>query len=453
MREPKHILALIQPGTNSRDIFVDALAGFERAGHRVTRFELGSIWQATSRLESDQPKLQALKSDLTQFLIEMVKSNRIDLAIGMWANVPLTFVNTVHHGRMGTVFELLGVPLVWWWLDAPHWAHNGGMIRHLGTDLVRGSFSHHVINNSATAREMRECFGMSKVHAIPYAVDPDVFSGQEFSEPDHDVVMCLGPGDPEPTESILQRVESREFDSQAIRCELAAELEGQLQHGFTGELNVKSLIIELLRSQVEHRHVPILNRAEGLAAGDTKLQQALQVLIGNPQAYIKVTEMVRSVERYERGIHAAALARRFRFAAFGPGVKEWAARWRIAARVTDLGSIEKHAQGDAYRRGRVAVNVMRWQDDVGINIKPFEITASGVTCVCTKRVGLAECFDIGKEVWEADSFNGVEACVSELIGNRSLCQTVAAAGCARTKKDHTWHRRSQSWIDAVFNKE
>jgi hypothetical protein len=42
----------------------------------------------------------------------------------------------------------------------------------------------------------------------------------------------------------------------------------------------------------------------------------------------------------------------------------------------------------AYARGRVGLNVMRWQDDAGINLKPLEIAASGVACASVRRVGL-----------------------------------------------------------------
>jgi len=449
--QSKHILALVQPGTNSRDIFLDALRGFEAAGHRVTRLDLQSIWQATARLDHDQPRQQELKGDLTQLLIDLVRANRFDMAIGMWANVASTFVNPAQGGRVRTVFELLGVPLVWWWLDAPHWAHGGGFVPYLRSDIVKGTRNHHVINNLATAREMRECFGMSRVHVIRYGVDAESFARRDDVNPDHDVVMCLGPGDPEPTEALLRRLDSREVDGEAIRRDLAAELQAQVEHGFEGDVNVKRLIVELLRTQVARRHESMLQRAEEVASGDARLRQGLDLLIQNPAVYIRVTDLVRSVERFERGLHAAMLARRFRFAAFGPGVKEWAARWRVADRVTDLGVVEKLDQGAAYRRGRVAVNVMRWQDDVGINIKPLEMTAAGVACVCARRGGLSESFAIGSEVVDADSPQDMVVQVGELLGDDTRRGALARAGRQRTLTGHTWKTRSQEWVQAIFS--
>jgi glycosyltransferase involved in cell wall biosynthesis len=453
MASNKHILALIQPGTNSRDIFQDCLAGFEEAGHRVLRLELSPIWQASARLERERDLQGALKGDFTQMLMDLVKANRIDMAIGMWANVPMTFVNPVIDGKAATVFDALGVPLAWWWLDAPHWAHGGVFVQHLRSDITRGHASHHIINNQATAREMRECFAMGRVHAIPYGVNAATFTPREAFTPDHDVVMCLGPGDPAPTEAILRLIEAHQVDWLSARQQLAKELETQVIAGFAGEASVRDLIVELLRSQVPQRHQPIFSRAEELAARSSTLRQGLESLVRNPPLYIKVTDLVRSVERYERGICAARLARRFHFAAFGAGVGDWAQRWRVADKVTDLGTVGGLEQGNAYRRGKVGVNVMRWQDDVGINIKPLEITASRVACVCGRRSGLSELFAVGEEVCEGDTPDEIAGAVERLLHDEGGRARMAQAGWVRSQRDHTWSVRSAQWIEAICGSE
>lgn len=449
MPEGKHILALIQPGTNSRDIFLDALAGFETAGHRVLRLDLGPIWQATSRGDGQSEVQGALKGDFTQMLMDLVRSNRIDMAIGMWANVPMTFINPMLEGRASTVFDALGVPLVWWWLDAPHWAHNGVFVQHLRSDIVRGPTSHHIINNTGAAREMRECFGMGRVHSIPYGVDAQSFAGAGAQD-EFEVVMCLGPGDPAPSSGMKKLVAGAELDWHSARRQIATELEGQIVAGFAGDAPVRDLIVELLRTQVERRHEPMLSRAEELAAASSQLRQGLETLMRTPALYIKVTDLVRSVERFERGVVAARLAQRFRMAAFGPGVAEWAERWGVASKVKDLGTVDKNDQGKAYRSGCVAVNAMRWQDDVGVNIKPLEITASGVACVCARREGLGQLFDIGTEALQADSPDGVCEEVASLLADEAGRKALAAAGHRRTLRDHTWSTRSGEWIRAVF---
>lgn len=452
MAEGKHILALVQPGTNSRDIFNDCLAGFEEAGHRVTRLDLGSIWQATARLEQDQSRLGALKGDFTQLLMDLVKSNRIELAIGMWANVPMTFINPMVEGRASTVFDAMGVPLVWWWLDAPHWAHNGVFVQHLRSDVARGPMSHHIINNPGTAREMRECFAMGRVHAIPYGVHAAKFAGTT-KDADHDVVMCLGPGDPAPTPEILKLLDARELDWHSARQRIASELETQVVAGFAGETTVRDLIVELLRPQVHRRHEAMLSRAEEIASGSALLRQGLEVLVRTPALYIKATDLVRSVERYERGVTAAHLAKRFKFAAFGTGVTDWASRWGVAGSVRDLGVVSDAEQGNAYRRGRVAVNVMRWQDDVGVNIKPLEITASGVACVCARRSGLGELLTIGQDILDGDSPIDVAHAVETLLNHDEQRLALAHSGHQRTVKDHSWAARSQQWIIRIFESE
>jgi len=88
---------------------------------------------------------------------------------------------------------------------------------------------------------------------------------------------------------------------------------------------------------------------------------------------------------------------------------------------------------------------MRWQDDIGLNIKAAEITASGTACLCARRVGLDELW--GPE--EIASFDGPgEAAerASELLSNPSALETLAEAGRERTLRDHTWANRAASIV-------
>ena len=45
-----NILAFMQPGTNSRGLYLDILEGLEELGHRLFRFELDPYWSAMRAL-------------------------------------------------------------------------------------------------------------------------------------------------------------------------------------------------------------------------------------------------------------------------------------------------------------------------------------------------------------------------------------------------------------------
>jgi spore maturation protein CgeB len=100
--------------------------------------------------------------------------------------------------------------------------------------------------------------------------------------------------------------------------------------------------------------------------------------------------------------------------------------------------------GSAYRLGKVGLNIMRWQDDAGLNLKPFEITGAGVACLCQRRVGMDECFSLGNEIEAFDSPSHAAALLSDLLANPARRKQLAAAGHAKTTSSHTWTHRAHA---------
>ena len=220
MSESRRVLFLLQPGTNSRWIFQDLINGFERAGHTAVILELGPLWQM---YQAEKESSERLKGHMTQLLIDTCKSNRIDAAMGMWANSLMTFLNPTMDGKVVNVFEAIHLPHALYWLDAPHWAHDGGIRSSLGTSVLRGETMHHFINNAATAREMRNIFSMGNVHAQSYGINEEVFSPQNV-EPEFDCVFGTGPGDAAPTPVALEELERDEPDMLRVRRDLAERI-------------------------------------------------------------------------------------------------------------------------------------------------------------------------------------------------------------------------------------
>lgn len=77
-------------------------------------------------------------------------------------------------------------------------------------------------------------------------------------------------------------------------------------------------------------------------------------------------------------------------------------------------------------------------DCIGLNLKPYEITASGACLLCDRRPGFDEVFEEGVEaVGFADPAEARRR-AGELIADPARARRIAEAGRARTLRDHTW---------------
>ncbi len=432
-----NILAFIQPGTNSRSILLDCARGFEGAGHRLFLWELAPMWAAYQRHAAMRVQMQGELSSIVRSFIE---ANRIDASIGMWANTLLSLQNTMVPGDGGVViqsfFDSIDHPHLLMWLDAPHWAHGNDFRQHLGTSLVRQRRVSHFINNAETAREMTEVLGFTNVHARSYGVNQHTFRPYPELEKGFDIVFGSGPGDPPPTALAMKELESDEPDMMAIRREAAERVVPGLvdiARSLPADgVACEGLFRALVKAQVENRDEPMLARLSRFA-GDASLAPAVEAVRGDPRLFVKVTMAVRGVEQFERAFAVAYLSRRFNCAVFGSG--DYSA-W--GCKTHRFGEVAYEDQAKVYSRGRIGLNVGRWQDDAGLNLKCFEITASGAACLCAKRGGFDEAFVDGREAVAFTSPADAARKARELLDDPARLAAVAGAGRARTLRDHTW---------------
>jgi glycosyltransferase involved in cell wall biosynthesis len=438
-----NVLLLLHPGTNSRNILRDAARGVERAGHRVVVCDLTGFWAACERDPARKPRLM---SEETARLGAFIKTNAIDASLAMWANGLLSLMNVGTPEGPRSFFDHIGCPHILFWLDAPHWAHGGEFVPHCRTSLVRGPMLRHIINNRGTAEEMTRVLGFAGVHAVPYGVCEETFAPARGTPEEFDLVFAAGPGDPPPTPAALEELRSAEPDLDRVRREAAdAALLGVADAAAPAGPDapaVEAVLRELVRMQLANRDEPMLARLDRLREGGMSL--GVKRLGGNPAAFVRGTMLVRSVERFERAFTLAYLARRFRVGIIGEG--DFGA-WE--APLTRLGHVPHEAQAAAYARGRLGLNVMRWQDDAGLNLKCFEITASGVACLTTRRSGLSDLFDDGSEVLSFSNPAEAAARARELLESPGRRMNLAAAGRARTLRDHTWARWASDVLATV----
>lgn len=434
------VLVMAHPGTNSRDIFLDAARGFESAGCEVVRWEIEPL-QRLSRRAPPGPLREGIAEDIGAHFASFVESNRVDFSFGLWANGLLSLPIGKTGGRLASTFELIGHDHVAFWLDAPHWAHGGGVAPLFGTPVVASDRLHHVINNPATADEMRRVLGFGRVFARGYGIDTGVFSPREGVSPRFDVVFGSGPGDPEPTAFELAELEKDEPDVAGMRAERAEVVRAEAVRaarswawpaGVDGGA-VPAVVSRLVTMQVDDPAEPMLARLERVAGEDAALAGGVRALVSDPVRFVEATAKARKVEAARRAFTVAYICKRMRCAVFGQGGFEG---WPVEAE--RLGFVGYREMSDAYAAGKLGLNVMRWQDEVGLNLKALEISASGRACLCERRAGLSDAFEPGAEVADFGSPAEAVELARALVGDDARRERMAGAALARVRAQHTW---------------
>lgn len=431
------VLVLLQPGANSRSIMRDVIEGFEQSGAHTVVLELSTMWQAYERSRGHR---QQLGVDMANIVAGIIAANRIDFTVAMWANACMTLPGRQRDGDARSFFDLINHPHLMFWLDAPHWAHDGGMRSLFATPACSSPKHRHVINNTATAREMTAVLGFGPTRAIPYGVSERSFRPGDDAAAEFDLVFGLGPGDPPPTPLMLEQLERDEPDVEAIRADQAERVRPLLAMLAGADAGLSALLDRALASQVADRHTPLLDRLEAIAAGDGACARGLAALSADPSRFIEATARVRSIEQWERAFTLAWLGRRFRCAAFGAMRLD---QWPLEC--AQLGEQPYDRMCEAYARGRVGLNVMRWQDDAGSNIKPLEIAASGRPCLMRRRAGIEELFEPGREIALFDTPAEAGEGLSMLLRDGDAREAMQFAAYERTTREHLWRHRARDW--------
>lgn len=430
------VLVLLQPGRNSRSIFLGLVRGLARAGHEPLVLELAPFWEALGKSGAHRSRVM---TEAASALRGLMREHRPDASIAMWGNALTTFAGGVVDGAPRSVFGILDLPHCCWWLDAPQWAAEGTWAAHFAHPMLRCPSLVHVVNNSETSREMAEILGFGRTVDIPYGVDEEVF--RPFDEPRmYDLVVSCGPGDPPPSAIALRELASDQPDIRAIRRDAAVRARESIDR--FAPPAIMPLVDHLIAAQLERRDMPVLLRVRRAAEEDASLAPAVQALVRDPRLYVKVAAAVRGIEAFERPFTIAWLSRRFKMATFGNMTTSW------PVEAEHLGEIPFEEMPRIYSRAVAGLNVMRWQDDIGINLKPFEISACGVPCIMSSRAGMEFCFATG-QIIATDGPCEVAESVASLRDDSSRREQVAQAALARVRAEHTWTHRAARFVAAM----
>lgn len=428
------LLFLLQPGKNSRSIFQGLIRGFADAGHHAMVLELAPFWNAYTR---EPARREALMGEATRALADLIRRERAEATVAMWGNGISTFAGGMASGRPSTVFDVLGVPHLLYWLDAPHWAAGGSAASLFGHPAIAGPMLLHAVNNQGIADEMTGVLGFGRTVPIAYGVDTREFRpGPIRAEAaPFDLVVSCGPGDPPPTAIELRELENEVPDMPAIRAERARLASESLRSLAATDADARVLSL-LLESQLTSPHTPMLARAREIARAEPRAAQAMSALLGDAGRWVKTTAAIRSVDQSARAFTISWLSRRCRMAVFG-ALSE---AWPIVA--TRAGEVAFEQMTEWYGRGLAGLNVMRWQDDVGVNLKPLEIGASGRVCLCARRAGIEALLDPAREVITFDTPDGALRELRALRDSPSRAAELGGAARARIERDHTWAARA-----------
>jgi spore maturation protein CgeB len=422
-------------GTNSRDIFLDIIDGYRDLGHNIVIFPLGPYWTHLEKASSEKEK-SALTFFYAGMLAESVKENGINLCISMWGNGAAPF----YMGSAGQDFyEYLGVPLLMHWLDAPQWAMNGSVVDS-PTAMYNSPYKYHYTNNEAAAIEMDGIMGFKNIIVSPNAANPKRFRSYPEVKKEYDIMFSLGmEARFEPTDAMLEELDKDEPDSLKIRRSMLDSVKQSLLPVVEPlfEEKTEEFVTKLLDSQLSDRHKPILQRISEMSTQNESLLPAILKLLKNPRAFVDISSALRAMENWGRQFIFVWLSKYYKMAYFGQtDLSAWPVQnW------TGLGFVDYDEQSKAYNSAYFGLNVMRWQDDHGLNLKPFEITLSGTALLQEYRVGIDEAFNDN----EAVIFQTPAECrnkVDRLLSQPESLQAIAENGYKRSLSEHCWKHRA-----------
>lgn len=442
------VLFLLQPGTNSRSIFLDMIDGCRGAGHEAVVLELEPMWALRQRAPQQQP---AVQGDLARLVITYIQNNKVDLTVGMWANSLQTFGLTQVNGQASTVFDAINHPHLMFWLDTPERAHDASLAPLFNTGVFRSPNCFHMVNNAGSADEMQRVFNFTNSFGLRYGVNPDIFRPRDDVQREYDIMFSAGGGDrwQQPTPTMREQVDQDEPDIDLCRRELAEQLRPQL-HAIAARLGAHlgpaapAVMDRLIDAQLNDRNAPMLARFDAIKAEDASLAAAVDALLAQRPAYIEATQAIRGIENFQRAFAFAWLSRHFNCAMFGSADY---APWGCT--VKSRGFVDYAQQAAEYSRAHFGLSVMRWQDEVGVHIKPIEIACSGSAVLAANRAGLEDILTPGTECVAFDNLPAARTQVESLLSNPSALTTMTQAGRARTLAHHTWSNVFTELLDKI----
>ena len=116
-------------------------------------------------------------------------------------------------------------------------------------------------------------------------------------------------------------------------------------------------------------------------------------------------------------------------------------RWRQAYGLNPRSRVDGDTYRDLVARTPICVSMVNGDNDTGLNLRPFEITALGGFLLAYHQPELADFFEIGRE---CESFSNETELLDKIeyySAHQAERDAIAQAGRARTSRDHQLHHR------------
>ena len=104
---------------------------------------------------------------------------------------------------------------------------------------------------------------------------------------------------------------------------------------------------------------------------------------------------------------------------------------------------------DTYRRARINLNSNLRPTQGSVNLKTFEIPASGGFELCDNQRDLPDLFEIGKEIAVYASNDDMIEKIRYYLDHEGERETIARAGRARVLRDHTLDKRIETILATI----
>lgn len=446
-----NILVLMHGGTNSRDIFTDVVHGIRGAGHHALVLEIDPLFHIIARNNGNASEVQA---DLCRFIAAFIRENNIDLTVAMWANgIHLLGLRDV-NGRAVTFFEAINAPHLLLWLDAPERAHSSTMIQYFRSPVVNSPNLFHFINNAGTAHEMTALFGFANVLPVPYGVNTTAFTPPvppvDLAGRTYDLMFSVGGGEGwlVPSPEMREEVSRDQPDTNRIRLLLAQQVRPQLdalaaRYDEPRRPAAREAMEQLLSWQIRDRHKPMVDRLQDIAAAEPALAQGVQTLAAHVPTLVETMAAVRSIDAFWRIFTFVYLTRYFNCGLFGTAdLSAW------GCSIPSAGFVPYRQQAQMYAQARAGLSVMRYQDELGVHIKPLEIAASGTACLASWRPGIDTLFG-PDEILIYHTLEEARTRLADALAAPDRLAAIAHAGLQRVRRDHTWARRITLILELV----
>lgn len=103
----------------------------------------------------------------------------------------------------------------------------------------------------------------------------------------------------------------------------------------------------------------------------------------------------------------------------------------------------------AFRGAKIVLNTLNPSEIWGTNVRTFEAAGSGSFQIVDWRPGLAELFEIGKELEIFTDITDLKAKIAYYLGEPEKRDEIAKAGYARAQRDHTYKQRLGQLLGVV----